>query len=132
MSANLTTIENRMEIYEKRLSNLENWKTIFDNHLKLLEKKRQLQQKTKQIDKLLEMSIKVINDFTDVDNIDNGDIDFSVKYLAEEITKISTKPICIKTILHYSLNAIIDCQKRIVNTIDYFNFLKFLGLSKNE
>ena len=132
MSANLTTIENRMEIYEKRLSNLENWKTIFDNHLKLLEKKRQLQQKTKQIDKLLEMSIKVINDFTDVDNIDNGDIDLSVKYLAEEITKISTKPICIKTILHYSLNAIIDCQKRIVNTIDYFNFLKFLGLSKNE
>ena len=132
MSANLTTIENRMEIYEKRLSNLENWKTIFDNHLKLLEKKRQLQQKTKQIDKLLEMSIKVINDFTDVDNIDNGDIDLSVKYLAEEITKISTKPICIKTILHYSLNAIIDCQKRIVNTIDYFNFLKMLGLSKNE
>ena len=132
MSANLTTIENRMEIYEKRLSNLENWKTIFDNHLKLLEKKRQLQQKTKQIDKLLEMSIKVINDFTDVDNIDNGGIDLSVKYLAEEITKISTKPICIKTILHYSLNAIIDCQKRIVNTIDYFNFLKFLGLSKNE
>tara|TARA_B100000378_G_C18003584_1_gene398107 strand:+ start:517 stop:915 length:399 start_codon:yes stop_codon:yes gene_type:complete len=132
MSANLTTIENRMEIYEKRLSNLENWKTIFDNHLKLLEKKKQLQQKTKQIDKLLEMSIKVINDFTDVDNIDNGDIDLSVKYLAEEITKISTKPICIKTILHYSLNAIIDCQKRIVNTIDYFNFLKMLGLSKNE
>ena len=132
MSANLTTIENRMEIYEKRLSNLENWKTIFDNHLKLLEKKRQLQQKTKQIDKLLEMSIKVINDFTDVDNIDNGDIDFSVKYLAEEITKISTKPLCIKSILDYSLNAIIGCQKRIVNTIDYFNFLKFLGLSKNE
>ena len=69
MSANLTTIENRMEIYEKRLSNLENWKTIFDNHLKLLEKKRQLQQKTKQIDKLLEMSIKVINDFTDIKGI---------------------------------------------------------------
>ena len=132
MSANLTTIENRMEIYEKRLSNLENWKTIFDNHLKLLEKKRQLQQKTKQIDRLLEMSIKAINDFTDVDNIDNGGIDLSVKYLAEEITKISTKPICIKTILFYLLNATIDCQKRIVNTIDYFNFLKFLGLSKNE
>lgn len=132
MSANLTTIENRMEIYEKRLSNLENWKTIFDNHLKLLEKKKQLQQKTKQIDKLLEMSIKVINDFTDVDNIDNGDIDFSVKYLAEEITKISTKPLCIKSILDYSLNAIIGCQKRIVNTIDYFNFLKLLGLSGNE
>ena len=132
MSANLTTIENRMEIYEKRLSNLENWKTIFDNHLKLLEKKKQLQQKTKQIDRLLEMSIKAINDFTDVDNIDNGGIDLSVKYLAEEITKISTKPICIKTILFYLLNATIDCQKRIVNTIDYFNFLKFLGLSKNE
>ena len=115
MNMNLNTIENRMEIYEKRLSNLENWKTIFDNHLKLLE-----------------MSIKVINDFTDVDNIDNGGIDLSVKYLAEEITKISTKPICIKTILFYLLNATIDCQKRIVNTIDYFNFLKFLGLSKNE
>ena len=132
MNMNLNTIENRMEIYEKRLSNLENWKTIFDNHLKLLEKKKQLQQKTKQIDRLLEMSIKAINDFTDVDNIDNGGIDLSVKYLAEEITKISTKPICIKTILFYLINATIDCQKRIVNTIDYFNFLKFLGLSKNE
>ena len=132
MNMNLNTIENRMEIYEKRLSNLENWKTIFDNHLKLLEKKKQLQQKTKQIDRLLEMSIKAINDFTDVDNIDNGGIDLSVKYLAEEITKISTKPISIKTILFYLLNATIDCQKRIVNTIDYFNFLKFLGLSKNE
>ena len=41
----LNTIENRMETYEKRLSNLENWKTIFDNHLKLLEKKKQFNKK---------------------------------------------------------------------------------------
>jgi hypothetical protein len=122
MNTNIIPIIKRIDDYEIRLKNLTNWKKMFENYDKLLDRKKFLQSELESIEKILNTCEPIINNEVDITEIDDGTIDILMQTLVSDNDNVSEKrKTWLILVLENMVNAVIFVETRIVDVLKYLN-----------
>jgi hypothetical protein len=122
MNLNIIPIIKQINNYETRLENLNNWKKMFENYNKLLNRKKILQSELENIDEILNTCEPLINNEVNITEIDDGTINILMQTIVSDNNQVDEKR---KTWLILALenmvNAVIFVETRIVDVLKYLN-----------
>jgi hypothetical protein len=122
MNTNIIPIIKRIDDYEIRLKNLTNWKKMFENYDKLLDRKKFLQSELESIEKILNTCEPIINNEVDITEVDDGTIDILMQTLVSDNDNVSEKrKTWLILVLENMVNAVIFVETRIVDVLKYLN-----------
>jgi len=122
MNTNIIPIIKRIDDYEIRLKNLTNWKKMFENYDKLLDRKKFLQSELESIEKILNTCEPIINNEVDITEVDDGTIDILMQTLVSDNDNVSEKrKTWLILVLENIVNAVIFVETRIVDVLKYLN-----------
>jgi hypothetical protein len=122
MNANIIPIIKQINNYETRLENLNNWKKMFENYDKLLDRKKFLQSELENIEKILNTCEPIINNEVDITEIDDGAINILMRTLVSDNDNVDEKrKTWLILVLENMVNAVIFFETRIVDVLKYLN-----------
>ena len=119
MNTKYNLIENRIETYELRLSNLHNWKLVFDIHNKLTERRKNLLKEIEIINNIIKKSKILITNTETIEHIDNGEMNLIAKDISNNYKKLPTNKNCARQIIDLIINATIKLQKSIAKLLGF-------------
>lgn len=122
MNTNIIPIIKQINNYETRLENLNNWKKMFENYDKLLDRKKFLQSELENIEKILNTCEPIINNEVDITEIDDGTINILMRTLVSDNDNVDEKrKTWLILVLENMVNAVIFFETRIVDVLKYLN-----------
>jgi len=122
MNTNVIPIIKRIDDYETRLQNLNNWKKMFENYDKLLDRKKFLQSELENIEKILNTCEPLINSEVNITEIDDGTINILMRTLVSDNDNVDEKrKTWLILVLENMVNAVIFFETRIVDILKYLN-----------
>lgn len=122
MNLNIIPIIKQINNYETRLENLNNWKKMFENYDKLLDRKKFLQSELENIEKILNTCAPIINNEVDITEIDDGTINILMRTLVSDNDNVDKKrKTWLILLLENMINAVIFFETRIVDVLKYLN-----------
>jgi len=122
MNTNIIPIIKQINNYETRLQNLNNWKKMFENYDKLLDRKKFLQSELENIEKILNTCEPIINNEVDITEIDDGTINILMRTLVSDNDNVDEKrKTWLILVLENMVNAVIFFETRIVDVLKYLN-----------
>jgi hypothetical protein len=122
MNLNIIPIIKQINNYETRLENLNNWKKMFENYDKLLDRKKFLQSELENIEKILNTCEPIINNEVDITEIDDGTINILMRTLVSDNDNVDEKrKTWLILVLENMVNAVIFFETRIVDVLKYLN-----------
>ena len=122
MNTNIIPIIKQINNYETRLENLNNWKKMFENYDKLLDRKKFLQSELENIEKILNTCEPLINSEVNITEIDDGTINILMRTLVFDNDNVNEKrKTWLILVLENMVNAVIFFETRIVDVLKYLN-----------
>lgn len=122
MNTNIIPIIKQINNYETRLENLNNWKKMFENYDKLLDRKKFLQSELENIEKILNTCEPLINSEVNITEIDDGTINILMRTLVSDNDNVDEKrKTWLILVLENMVNAVIFFETRIVDVLKYLN-----------
>lgn len=122
MNTNIIPIIKQINNYETRLENLNNWKKMFENYDKLLDRKKFLQSELENIEKILNTCEPLINSEVNITEIDDGTINILMRTLVSDNDNVDKKrKTWLILVLENMVNAVIFVETRIVDVLKYLN-----------
>lgn len=122
MNLNIIPIIKQINNYETRLENLNNWKKMFENYNKLLNRKKILQSELENIDEILNTCEPLINNEVNITEIDDGTINILMRTLVSDNDNVDEKrKTWLILVLENMVNAVIFFETRIVDVLKYLN-----------
>lgn len=122
MNTNIIPIIKQINNYETRLENLNNWKKMFENYDKLLDRKKFLQSELENIEKILNTCEPLINSEVNITEIDDGTINILMRTLVSDNDNVDKKrKTWLILVLENMVNAVIFFETRIVDVLKYLN-----------
>ena len=122
MNTNIIPIIKQINDYETRLQNLNNWKKMFENYDKLLDRKKFLQSELENIEKILNTCEPLINTEVNITEIDDGTINILMRTLVSDNDNVDEKrKTWLILVLENMVNAVIFFETRIVDVLKYLN-----------
>jgi hypothetical protein len=122
MNLNIIPIIKQINNYETRLENLNNWKKMFENYDKLLDRKKFLQSELENIEKILNTCEPIINNEVNITEVDDGTINILMQNLVSDNDNVDEKrKTWLILVLENMVNAVIFFETRIVDILKYLN-----------